>query len=146
MASLLCPRAMTPSKSFTHYLPHPSRPLLRCLHTTTTRATRHHRPPPIPFPKIPLARRTYKTVQEARSKVYSGPFSARSAILFLTAGACMIVYFRFEKDRVQRKKIADAAKGVGKPKVGGKFELVDQAGRTWTEGNLRGGFTLVSSR
>ncbi|KAI4179264.1 MAG: hypothetical protein L6R41_007938, partial [Letrouitia leprolyta] len=54
----------------------------------------------------------------------------------------MIVYFRFEKDRLERKKIADAAKGVGKPKVGGKFELMDQSGRTWTEGNLKGGFTL----
>ncbi len=55
----------------------------------------------------------------------------------------MIVYFRWEKDRIERKKIADAAKGVGKPKVGGKFELVDQMGRTWTEASLKGGFTLV---
>ncbi|KAL9628394.1 MAG: hypothetical protein Q9204_005913 [Flavoplaca sp. TL-2023a] len=44
---------------------------------------------------------------------------------------------------MQRKKIAESSKGVGKPKVGGKFEMVDQEGRPWTEQNIKGGFTLV---
>ena len=45
---------------------------------------------------------------------------------------------------MQRKKIAESSKGVGKPKVGGKFEMVDQEWRPWTEQNIKGGFTLVS--
>ncbi|KAI4120706.1 MAG: hypothetical protein LQ338_006822 [Usnochroma carphineum] len=138
--------------SFSQSLKCPSRPLLRYLHRCTTSPARHyhhHHQPLQPIPstqKLPTPRnviRGYKTVEEARSRTYSGPFTARSAILFLTAGACMIVYFRFEKDRMQRKRIAEAAKGVGKPKVGGKFELVDQKGRTWTEANIKGGFTLI---
>ncbi|KAI4197668.1 MAG: hypothetical protein LQ346_002950 [Caloplaca aetnensis] len=154
MASFLCPRTIASPTSLTNSLKLPTRPLLRCLHTSTPTA-RHHRRLPNPSctpstSHTPLksfshsaTRRAYKTVEEARAKTHSGPFSLRSAILFLTAGGCMIVYFRWEKDRIERKKIADAAKGVGKPKVGGKFELVDQMGRVWTEASLKGGFTLV---
>lgn len=40
--------------------------------------------------------------------------------------------------------MAEAAKGVGKPKVGGKFELLDQDGRTFTDEDIKGGYTLVS--
>ena len=57
----------------------------------------------------------------------------------------MIMYFRYEKARMERKRIADASKGVGKPKVGGKFELVDQDGKVWkSEEEMRGRFSLVS--
>ena len=45
---------------------------------------------------------------------------------------------------MERKRIRDASKGVGRPKVGGKFELVDQEGRAFSEGDLKGGFSLVS--
>ena len=57
----------------------------------------------------------------------------------------MIVYFRYEKARIERKRIADASKGVGRPKVGGEFELVDQEGRTFGDERLKGGFSLVRS-
>lgn len=40
--------------------------------------------------------------------------------------------------------MAEAAKGVGRPKVGGLFELVDQDGRAFTEAGMRGRFSLVS--
>ncbi|KAL8694246.1 MAG: hypothetical protein Q9218_001072 [Villophora microphyllina] len=82
-------------------------------------------------------------LSDLKSRNQSGPFSLRSAVLFLTAGAGLIFYFRYEKERLERKKIAEQAKGIGKPKVGGKFELVDQDGRAWSEQNLKGGFTLV---
>ena len=52
-------------------------------------------------------------------------------------------YFEFEKDRMRRKRIAEAAKGVGKPKVGGSFELIDQEGRPMTEQDLKGQYSLV---
>ena len=58
----------------------------------------------------------------------------------------MIFYFRYEKARLERQRIAEAAKGVGKPKVGGKFELVDHQGRKFGDEDLKGGFSLVSSR
>lgn len=57
----------------------------------------------------------------------------------------MAVYFRYEKARVERQRIADASKGVGKPKVGGPFELVDQDGRVWaSEREMKGRYALVS--
>jgi protein SCO1/2 len=45
---------------------------------------------------------------------------------------------------MQRKRIAEATKGVGKPKVGGPFQLIDTEGKTWTEKDLEGKYSLVS--
>lgn len=45
---------------------------------------------------------------------------------------------------MQRKRIADATKGVGRPKVGGPFELIDQNGQPVTEKDLKGRYSLVS--
>jgi protein SCO1/2 len=53
-------------------------------------------------------------------------------------------YFHYEKERMQRKRNAEATKGVGKPKVGGPFQLVDTEGKTWTKEDLKGKYTLVS--
>ena len=55
----------------------------------------------------------------------------------------MVIYFRHEKARVERKRIAEATKGVGKPKVGGKFELVNQDGERFTDEDMKGRFALV---
>lgn len=56
----------------------------------------------------------------------------------------MLTYFQYEKERVKREKIAEAGKAVGKPRVGGKFELVDHEGRRFGDEDMKGGFTLVS--
>lgn len=56
----------------------------------------------------------------------------------------MFSYFRFEKARVERKRVAEASKGMGRPKVGGEFELVDQEGKNFDDEALKGGFSLVS--
>ena len=45
---------------------------------------------------------------------------------------------------MERKRIAEAAKGIGRPKVGGPFELVDQNGRTFTDRDMKGKYSLVS--
>ena len=56
----------------------------------------------------------------------------------------MLFYFRHEKARVERKRIADASKGMGKPKVGGKFELVDQDGKAFdSDIGMKGRFSIV---
>lgn len=56
----------------------------------------------------------------------------------------MIVYFRHEKARLERKRIAELSKGVGKPKVGGPFVLKDLEGKEFTEQDLRGKYSFVS--
>lgn len=44
---------------------------------------------------------------------------------------------------MQRKRLAEANKGVGKPKVGGPFSLIDQNGNTVTDADLKGRYSLV---
>ena len=65
--------------------------------------------------------------------------------VFLSTGIGMGFYFRSEKERLQRQRIAEASKGVGKPKVGGTFELVDQDGKRWSSEEMKGKFSLVSN-
>ncbi|KAI9883391.1 MAG: hypothetical protein M1823_004842 [Watsoniomyces obsoletus] len=48
-----------------------------------------------------------------------------------------------EKARIERKRVAEATKGIGKPKVGGSFDLVDQDGQRFTQENLKGKYALV---
>lgn len=59
------------------------------------------------------------------------------------AGAGLIWYFEHEKQRMQRKRIAEANKGVGKPKVGGPFELIDHNGKPFSSEMLKGKYSLV---
>lgn len=56
----------------------------------------------------------------------------------------MYAYFRVEKTRMERRRVAEASKGMGRPKVGGEFELLDMLGGAFGSGALRGGFSLVS--
>ncbi len=44
---------------------------------------------------------------------------------------------------MERKRVAEAAKGVGRPKVGGPFSLVDQKGNTFTDADMKGRYSLV---
>ncbi|KAI6247304.1 Protein SCO1, mitochondrial [Erysiphe necator] len=87
--------------------------------------------------------RNYKTLQEAKSRYRSGPFSATAGVLFVATGIGLILYFRHEKARMERKRVAEATKGVGKPKVGGPFELLNQNGEKWSSENMKGHYSLV---
>lgn len=91
-------------------------------------------------PRRPFA---IKTVEAARSRNRSGPFTFGAALLFLAVGAGGYLYFQYEKARLERQRIADAAKGVGRPKVGGAFKLVDHGGKPFSDGDMKGGFSLV---
>ncbi|KAI0010423.1 SCO1 protein [Xylariaceae sp. FL0662B] len=93
----------------------------------------------------PLEQRRHKakTVEEARSRYRTGPFSWKAGLLFVLTSAGLVWYFEHEKERMRRKRIAEATKGVGKPKVGGPFELVDHEGRPFSSQDLKGRYSLV---
>ena len=55
----------------------------------------------------------------------------------------MTFYFRYEKARMARARIAEANKGIGKPLVGGAFHLVDHNGKDFTQEDLKGKYSLV---
>jgi protein SCO1/2 len=59
-------------------------------------------------------------------------------------GGAMIIYFRVEKERLARKRVAEMSKGVGRPKVGGPFVLKDLNGNQYTEEDLKGKYSFVS--
>lgn len=65
--------------------------------------------------------------------------------MFVLTGAGMMIYFRVEKARLERKRIAEMSKGVGRPKVGGPFVLKDLDGKEFTEEDLKGKYSFVSS-
>lgn len=44
---------------------------------------------------------------------------------------------------MERKRVAEATKGVGRPKVGGPFELVDHNGKVFTDADMKGRYSLV---
>ena len=56
----------------------------------------------------------------------------------------MAYYFQSEKARLARQRTREASKGVGKPRIGGEFELVDQDGKRFTSADIKGKFSLVS--
>jgi len=87
---------------------------------------------------------TFRLFNTSANDLTDQPFSWRSGLFFLTAGAGLFVYFQYEKGRMDRKRVAEAAKGVGRPKVGGKFELLDQEGRIFTDQDMKGKYALVS--
>ncbi|EGP82790.1 uncharacterized protein MYCGRDRAFT_77698 [Zymoseptoria tritici IPO323] len=88
-------------------------------------------------------KRSRKSIEEAKTQYKLGPFSWQAGILFLLAGAGLTVYFRYEKARMSRARIAEANKGIGKPLVGGPFTLTDHHNRPFTDANLKGKYSLV---
>lgn len=55
----------------------------------------------------------------------------------------LVFYFNYEKERMQRERIANQNKGIGKPMVGGPFEMIDHDGNRFTLENLKGKYSLV---
>ncbi|KAF2679472.1 mitochondrial metallochaperone Sco1 [Lentithecium fluviatile CBS 122367] len=89
------------------------------------------------------SRQKLKTIEQVRARNKGGPFNVAAALLFLATAGGLYIYFTQEKERMARKRIAEQTKGVGKPKVGGPFELVDHNGHKFTSDDLLGKYTLV---
>ncbi|KAI9484669.1 SCO1/SenC-domain-containing protein [Zychaea mexicana] len=71
---------------------------------------------------------TARDEQRARSRAAIGVFNWKAAALFLGTGAGLLLYFRSEKERVEKlrdEKARETVKAYGKPKIGGPFELIN---------------------
>ena len=71
------------------------------------------------------------------------PFNLTAGILFIATCGGLWAYFTYEKERLARKRIAEQTKGIGKPKVGGPFQLVDQNGKVFSNEDMLGKYSLV---
>jgi protein SCO1 len=71
------------------------------------------------------------------------PFNITAGVLFIGTALGLYAYFTYEKERMERKRIAEQTKGIGRPKVGGQFDLVDQDGNRFTNEDMNGKYALV---
>jgi protein SCO1/2 len=67
----------------------------------------------------------------------------KAGIVFIIVGVGLVIFFQEERARVERKRIAESTKGIGKPKVGGPFNLIDQDGRPFTHEDMKDKYALV---
>ncbi|KAK0527349.1 Cu-binding protein [Tilletia horrida] len=77
-----------------------------------------------------------------------GPFSFPAIGLFLVTGAGLFYYFQREKAEVEARRAAEAANvKVGRPRIGGPFELIAAGpkgqGYRITHEDLTGSFSLI---
>jgi protein SCO1/2 len=115
----------------------PSAPSQTCLRQTQpTLATRRA------FSNT-CSRQKLTTIDQIKARNKGGPFNLTAAVLFIATAGGLWAYFTYEKERMARKRIAEQTKGVGKPKVGGPFSLVDQDGNVYSSDNMLGKYSLV---
>ncbi|KAJ1649889.1 Cu-binding protein [Dispira simplex] len=73
-----------------------------------------------------------------------GPFSPLAAGVFLATGVLLYTYLRYEKARIEEEKEkAREDQTVGKPRIGGPFELIDHNGKTVSNQDFLGKFMLI---
>ncbi|OMJ20085.1 Protein SCO1, mitochondrial [Smittium culicis] len=89
-----------------------------------------------------------ETEKKAKSKFVFpkyGPLSPIGLSLFGMAAISVYYYFTVEKERMKKKSNEElkANLNVGKPKIGGPFELVDQNNNVVTEKTFLGKHTLI---
>ncbi|KAI7833228.1 SCO1/SenC-domain-containing protein, partial [Kickxella alabastrina] len=74
-----------------------------------------------------------------------GPLSPVGIGLFLLSAAGIVYYFTIKKEQIRKERIENQGKqgSVGKPEVGGPFELIDQNGHVFSDKDLRGKFALI---
>ncbi|CAE6487242.1 unnamed protein product [Rhizoctonia solani] len=81
---------------------------------------------------------------DARNRATVGVFSWRAAALFVATGAGLYYYFTTEKAKLEEHKRQQAADSkVGKPKVGGPFQLVSHENNTFSDADLLGKWCLI---
>jgi hypothetical protein len=73
------------------------------------------------------------------------PLTLKAGVLFIVVGAGLVIFLREERARMERKQIANSTKGIGKPKVGGPFSLVDQYGVPFSNEDMKDKYALVIS-
>lgn len=72
-----------------------------------------------------------------------GMLNWKAAVFFILTGGGLTWFFNREKKRLQIQREAEENRAVGKPQVGGPFELIDQNGNKFTDKDLLGKFSLV---
>lgn len=67
----------------------------------------------------------------------------KSLVLFVGVGLSLTYLFQNEKEKLKLRKEAEANRGVGKPLVGGPFNLITHEGKPFTEKDLLGKWSII---
>ncbi|CUA70343.1 hypothetical protein RSOLAG22IIIB_00700 [Rhizoctonia solani] len=87
---------------------------------------------------------TSRPESDARNRATVGVFSWKAAALFIITGAGLYYYFTTEKAQQEERKRQQAADSkVGRPKVGGPFQLTSHEGEPFSEADLLGKWCLI---
>ncbi|CAO1628260.1 unnamed protein product [Jaminaea pallidilutea] len=90
--------------------------------------------------------------EQAKDRAAIGPFNLRAGALFLATGVGLFLYFRHERDQIAARKAAESANSkVGRPRIGGPFELTmavpagkgKAQGYRVTHDDIEGAFSLI---
>ncbi|WVR03848.1 hypothetical protein IAU60_000845 [Kwoniella sp. DSM 27419] len=83
--------------------------------------------------------------RKARDQANVGPFTWKAAAVFVATGVGLYFYFESEKAAVtERRRQELASKSIGKPQIGGPFQLTSaRDGSIFTEKDLLGKWTLL---
>ncbi|KAL4402555.1 Cu-binding protein [Malassezia pachydermatis] len=90
----------------------------------------------------PTSKASHTTLPPTNS---TGPFNLPAAALFIATGVGLYFYFQHEKAKMaeaKQKKMEEQA-AIGRPRIGGPFELVSSTGHPFTEKDLLGSFSLI---
>ncbi|WFD26005.1 Cu-binding protein [Malassezia nana] len=75
-----------------------------------------------------------------------GPVNLPAAVLFVATGLGLFFYFKHEKARmaeVKKQQLEKEQQSVGRPRIGGPFQLVSSTGHPFTDQDLLGSFSLI---
>ncbi|KAL7751690.1 Cu-binding protein [Sorochytrium milnesiophthora] len=87
---------------------------------------------------------TVKPLTEQEQKRRFSSLAYRSFGLMLVTGAAIYAYFDIEKAKAAKEREAAMAdQAIGRPKIGGPFQLIDHNGKRVTDADFRGKFTLL---
>lgn len=94
-----------------------------------------------PLSSIPIGSEQYSS-QTMKQKPIEY-LSWKSFLLFLTVSGGLTYLFKNEKEKIQLRKEAELNRGVGKPLIGGPFNLITDDGVPFTEKDLVGKFSIL---
>lgn len=103
--------------------------------TTTKKYSRR------PLSSIPIGEEGYSSQTMKKKPVEF--LSWQSFVLFLVVGGGLTYLFRNEKEKLKLRKEAEANRGIGKPLIGGPFNLITHDGKPFTEKDLIGKFSII---
>ncbi|KAG7892886.1 hypothetical protein KL936_001060 [Ogataea polymorpha] len=67
----------------------------------------------------------------------------KAVVVFVIFGSALTYVFTSEKEKLKLRREAEQNRGVGKPLIGGPFNLIDTEGRPFTQENLKGKFSII---